>query len=342
MAKYQVHAVRRDTGESTSIEVTAEDEQQATEIAAAQGLDVQTVHLVGDQPAPPPVPEPAMEMDEQAEAGAYDSFPLIPPIDAMLGQARSALSQPAIDALSRLAMLIGLWALVGFAGLMVVIGIVVSIDLGSAEPLGPALAMAVLGLALLYTAAKFGHSGLVLIRSSPSAIASGAFLDAVAVLGLVVGAVVLIGGIVLGIAIGNVNPVWYGLVGSALLLLLASMALNPAMVNCSLCRWTSAGREFLGILEFVTKVVVRMVPVVFGVAIAVGTVLLAIDLIRFLAGDEFARMQRYGTMMFLGGLVLVAAGLPLLVYVVATLHYLCIEIARAILGIPDKLDSMRR
>ncbi len=44
MAKYQVHAVRRDTGQSTSIEVTADSEQQATEIAEAQGLDVQSVH----------------------------------------------------------------------------------------------------------------------------------------------------------------------------------------------------------------------------------------------------------------------------------------------------------
>ncbi len=351
MHRYQVRAIRSQSGQEEMIEVMAASEQEAIQQAAERGLDAQEVRLLEEEAAGAASAAASSAgaggTPEDSEGttdtpGAYDDFPLVKVTDGLLAQARSLLSESLIEWLSRMAMLVGLWAMVGFAGLMLIAGIVVAIDIDSIDPFGISLAKAVLGLALLYTAAKFGHTGVMLIRSSPSSLSGRFFLNSVALIGLVLAVVFLIGGIAIGIREGAITHVWEGLVGAVFLALIAGLALSPALVNCGIQKGASAGREFLGILAFIAKSVLRIVPVIFGAAVSIGTVLLVIELIRYLAADDVDKVDRLVGMMALGVGILVAAALPLLVYLLATLYYLLIELASAILSLPQKLDQLRR
>ena len=355
MHRYQIRAIRRQSGQEEMIEVMAASEQEAIQQAAERGLDAQQVHLLEDEAAvaasaaashpaagPSSPGDTGMSEDPADAPGAYDDFPLVKVTDGLLAQARSLLSESLIEWLSRMAMLVGLWAMVGFAGLMLIAGIVVAIDMDSIDPFGIFLAKAVLGLALLYTAAKFGHTGVMLIRSSPSSLSGRSFLNSVALIGLLLAVVSLIGGIAMGIREDAIEHVWEGLVGAVFLTLIAGLALSPSLVNCGIQKGASAGREFLGILAFIVKSVLRIVPVIFGVAVSIGTLLLVIELIRYLAAGDADKLDRLVGMMGLGVGILMAAALPVLAYLLATLYYLVIDLALAILGLPQKLDQSRR
>lgn len=263
----------------------------------------------------------------------HEKFFLVKLIDSVLDFAKKGLSERFVMESCRWLAFIGMWAMIVFAALVLIFGLIMATNVKAMEPFWAGLVAALLSLALLYTAGKFCNAGSGIIDSTPSEMSSRRFLDCLALLAGVLSIVSLIGGIVTAVNLGTMVPAGIGFLLAAWWAYLTAAALNPALVNCSIRSGASAGQEFLGILSFFLKAMLRIVPIVFGVAAAIGSVLYAINMIRFLAADEFEKGRIFEDLAAMTGFVLMAAALPLVVYLAVLVVYLLIDIARAILRI---------
>ena len=203
---------------------------------------------------------------------------------------------------------------------------------------GGLLLLAPAAILLHYVAALFLDAGASLLRKSPSELSSPAILTFFSlaffsggVLCFFVGLYRLIlGGTFLnfGVCVGI----------TAVLLYACGVALNPATVNVHPGSGLTAGEEALGISMFLLKIPVRMVPFLFGVGSVVGLcaavylLYLVCSQEPYLIIDDAYRIATY---------VLEVALLPLAIYLSFALSSLLVEILRAILRIPARIDALR-
>jgi len=189
---------------------------------------------------------------------------------------------------------------------------------------------AILLVMLQYTADKFLNAGDTLIKSSPSRLSSVAFLDCLALLVEAFGILAVIYAITLRqwsvFIVGG--GVW------AICSAIAYIAINPSLANIKISKDTAAGEEAIGILSFVVKAIVRMVPFAFGVGAIAGSVSLLVASIGLIfkenAAVDFAHVK----------LIVICACLPFASYVLFTVYHLIIDVLRAVLVIPGKLDKL--
>jgi len=187
-------------------------------------------------------------------------------------------------------------------------------------------------LALQYTAHKFIDAGKALVHASPSRMASGAFLDCLALLSTVTGVLVF----VTSLTYDQWNYVWIAIGIWAVCDLISWVALNPPMTNTAISTEATAGEEAIGIVSFFVKTFMRIIPMAYGLGLTIG-------FFSSLSGT-FALLKK-GGLEFEGQTALNAtalyACLPLLSYALFVLYHLTIDILRAILVIPLKLDQLR-
>jgi hypothetical protein len=193
----------------------------------------------------------------------------------------------------------------------------------------------VVGLFVIqYTAHKFLTAGGGLIKNNPTKLASRAFFDCV-------GFIVLIGGVVVlvlhTIALIQGAPFTYFLQGLGMFVfleLVALVAFNFGEANMEIVEDNSAGQEAIGIITFFIKTIMRLIPILFGALVALGTVMLFIEGLR-LFGDAY----KFAWIVIKNGVapqIVDAALLPFLSYIFFALAYLVIDIIRAILSIPEQ------
>lgn len=183
---------------------------------------------------------------------------------------------------------------------------------------------------LQYTAEKFLKAGDALVKSSPSRLSSAAFLDCLALLLEVTGVMAII------YAIAQKQLAFFivGLGTFALCDIFAYIALNPSLVNTSVGEEATAGEEAIGILSFAVKAMVRTVPMVFGIGAIAGAIALVVATISLI----FTRDASGGIQAL--KFIIICSCLPFLSYIVFTLYHLTIDIIRAILVIPSKIDKL--
>jgi len=286
-----------------------------------------------------PIDSGSTDQTEQAQPASgqvsldHQQFFMVRIIDGLMVAVKGLLSQGLVQQSSRWLLFIGLWALVAFAVLAVLFGLILAINVREFGPFGASLATAVLALALLYTAGKFCDAGRTIVDATASEMSSRSFLDCLALLSVVLTLVATVGGIVTGIRAGTMIPVGVGIGTGAGWAFLAAIALNPSLANVTVRSGATAGQECLGILSFFLKAVLRIVPIAFGVAVTVGTVLFAVGMIRYMAAESWDKTVIGMEMAEMGVYILAAAALPLAVYLVVLLKYLLIDLARAILRI---------
>lgn len=188
---------------------------------------------------------------------------------------------------------------------------------------------AALLLILQYTASKFLHAGGSLINSSPSRLASRAFLDCLALLMEIAGILFFLGFLMRG----QLSYLVVGLGAWALCDSIAYIALHPSMANITISEDTPAGEEAIGIMSFLVKAVVRIVPIAFGVGSIIGLVALLIATFSLLFGGtpEGGRAALK--------LIIFCACLPFFSYIFFALYHLTIDVLRAILVLPRKFDE---
>ena len=201
-----------------------------------------------------------------------------------------------------------------------------------------------------FAAIRFLGAADTIIASTPSRISSTAFLDCVGLLVLLGAAAMLLGGIAGAIAARSAVPLIPALISSTALTCFGAVALHPRMVNVVSGEGT-AGEEAIGLISFFFKTGLKLVPLFFVLLSAAGALTLLMSF--FGEGGAFASMAQsivnvvplpitvpYG----LSGsaLILVACLAPIFTYFVFLLQYLVVDVLRAILAVPGKLDSLRR
>lgn len=202
-----------------------------------------------------------------------------------------------------------------------------------------------------YSAQRFLNAGDLLIGTSPTKIASKAFLDCVGLISALGAAAALFGSIYISIESNLLYPIIPGIVVAVLMTYLALLALQPSEVNVTIEAGASAGEEAIAVFSFFAKAWLRLVPILFFVLTVLGVVGIIFsfsDRGREIANEMMASlMLPAGQFSFVGtsagtAVVLLGCFVPVLYYLGFLLSYLIIDLLRAQLSIPGKLDALRK
>jgi uncharacterized protein DUF4339 len=270
-----------------------------------------------------------------------ETLPHLRAVRALLELLRRRLTETALVAADRLALQTGHLAYLVAAAFLVLAFLILGIRGDSAKLvfiglliIGPA------AVVLHFLAVLFLDAGPALLRKSPSELSSSvplaffalAFL-AGAVYCFLVGLYSLFrGGAFLDFAL------WMG--GFLVLLYACALAVNPQTVNVAAGADLTAGEEALGLAMFLVKLPVRLVPFLFGVGSVVGLgAAVFLFFLTFRDQPLYVTAEAYP----IAASVLLALGLlPFAVYVGFSLAFLAVDVLRAILRIPARIDALRQ
>ena len=230
--------------------------------------------------------------------------------------------------------MIGHFGLVVAAGLGFLFALIFSIRTNTFQGFLYGIAWVLLIFVVQYTAHKFSTAGETLIKNNPSQLSSKTFLDCFGFLVLIGGVIILIIHIVQAIQVGSFDLFLLGLGTFIFLEFIALISFNHKEATIDIVEGNSAGQEAIGIITFFIKTFMRLVPIFFGVGVAIGTIILFIDAIG-LFGDNVAVAWMRGNITAMQ--ILWAALLPFFSYILFVLFYLAVDVIRAILSIPGKL-----
>ncbi|MBN1558051.1 MAG: hypothetical protein JW951_07885 [Lentisphaerae bacterium] len=316
----------------------APDETPPAEPAGADGPGAGT-------PPPPQPPhgqpveaalENAWRKTRQAVAAVkFQPRATIHVVQALLDWSRRTFPATLLDRMAVGLVRSGHYGLVAAQVLCILFGLTAAFKLGNwilaLYGIGAALVLVI----LQYTAGRFLNAGDALVHSSPGRLRSPAFLDCLAVLSEAVGIVVFLAYLLLARRLAQWSLIWVGLGGLALFDALAFIALHPSLTNTSVSDQIRAGEEAIGIMSFFVKAAVRIVPIAFGIGTVIGAVGLFFATLSLMrtglidAGRESLRLIGF------------CAALPFVSYVLFAFYHLAIDVLRAILVLPDKLDASR-
>jgi len=227
------------------------------------------------------------------------------------------------------------------SGLALLVGIIGAIRLESFNVFATSLAYAVGFFILQFVAVKFVNAGDKLIENNKTGLASSAFTDSIALLSMIGGAIFFLYYTYIAIKLGILAPFVQGLAVFIFLELVALLSLNPKSITVEIGEETSAGQEAIGILTYFLKILMKMIPILFGLGIIIGTVLMLIHSIG-LFKEGFGRSLAWIRAQADMETVASAALAPLAGYIIFVFMFLFIDVIRAMLSIPKKLDKLAK
>lgn len=212
-----------------------------------------------------------------------------------------------------------------------------------------------------YIALRFFSANASLIRNNPSRIGSAAVLDCLGLVLIVAALAVFI--------VGNYNAIraggWAGctlflitLVATLICLATGGITLNPKLVTIR-TEESSAGEEAIGLASFFIKTTLAVLPLYFALLALMGVVVIVLSL--FTRGDGSSSLDMAIYMLVnsielpfigraqaagsgFGGMAMLALAclLPLFSYIGFLFYYLVLDLMRAVLDVPRKLDRLAR
>lgn len=187
-----------------------------------------------------------------------------------------------------------------------------------------------------YTAWKFLPVLSHIIETTPTKMSSRAFLDSLALVAGIAGVISLIGGLYLWAKTASFDAFCAGIFAFILCEYVLSLCLNPRLLNIEIGEKTSVGEEFLCLVSFFMKGLLKLVPIAFGSGILFGVIDL-IDLV-FSKFEHFSQISDKAS-----GIAEVAvfAVLPVLAYLLFLAYYFVIDLAMAVLSIPTRIGALR-
>jgi hypothetical protein len=268
----------------------------------------------------------------------WDAFTVVRWGDQALAWANRVMTVSRYEALESRVEKIGHYALIAAAALGLIYGIVAAFKWDQLSPFLMGIAwLPCVGVAQ-YAAFKFSSTARGLIRTSGSQLSSQSFLVCLALWSLILGIITLVGFTYMAIRMDSFSSFGMGVGAFVIFELVVWLCLNPVLLNISIIPASTAGEEAIGVLTFFMKTLLRLVPIAFGVGVIVGDVEIIAAIIRLFRGQEYSVMGvASGAWMVLG-----SAALPLIGYVLFVLNYLVLDIIRAILSVPGKLDIIGR
>lgn len=190
---------------------------------------------------------------------------------------------------------------------------------------------------LKYIAQRMASAVHDLVQSSPSRLASPAFLDSAALLFLASGIAAAVNWTIAAIQSDN-----FTLIVPALQVLIicgyaACISLQPKWLNIECPSDATGGEEGVGILSFFVKVPLRFAAVNFGVGAMLSTAGFIIGALVYILGSQMTGLNiATGS-----GIVLIVVALfPLGAYLFGSFSLISLDVASSLLQLPRKLDRM--
>ena len=188
---------------------------------------------------------------------------------------------------------------------------------------------------LNFAADKMLPSLKLLIEGTPVRISSPAFFTVSAVFSGIFGLLVLAASSIIAVQKGDFGSFLYGVLVFVCAEYMMMLMLNPSLLKVEVVRNVSAGEEFIGILSFFMKAMLKLIPLIFAVSMLWGSYQILAML--FTSYINFA--QFYGDVRSLYNTAMMAL-LPLSGYLLFLFYYFAIDLAKALLAIPEKLDKI--
>ena len=284
---------------------------------------------------------PAIALAAAAAAQPATAAPPTPRrhlFDVLLDWLRRRFDQQFIDSTARVFRACGSYGLLAAMVLAAVFAVIMTAEMADAGYLlrgaGGILVLAV----LQYIASKFSDRLDQLGAAAGGRISSATLPDCLALLGLAAAVSALVSAVVLAMAFSNYPIVLFGMTMFLVLGYLAIVALHPAMLGVSIAAEARGSEEAIGVLTFLAKALLRLVPVAFGAGVICGDMLLAYACGQAFFGEkglpfagETAGLARASLWWF--------GVLPLAAYVLFLLFCLLIDLCGAILSRAAKPDE---
>ena len=306
--------------------------------------------LHGGAASPPPAAAPAAQGGASAPAGIATI--LGDNVGRGLVLLSGWLSPSLLQASLRLGGRYGHFAVLAGAALGLILAAVVATRLHSfmvfaTGGIGFVLAVAV----AQFSAQRFMSAGATLIAATPNRLSSKSFLDCAGLFALLGAAGALVGGSVASVQSDSLLPLIPALLTVAWLLYFAMTALHPGEVNVAIAGGTTAGEEAISLLSFFCKVGLKLAPLFFFLLATAGAVFTLLAIFDVGQGASLALVSVLPLPPLFGLLpqnspgqllLLIACLVPVLSYVFFLLAYLALDLMRAVLAVPGKLDELKR
>ena len=262
-------------------------------------------------------------------------------LEKILTSTKDLLNRNVLDFAVRWIFRIGHIGLLAAAALGFLFSLIVAIRLDSFSAFLYGIAWVVLVLVVQYAAHRFAATGDSLIENNPSSLTSKAFLDCLGLLSVIGGLIAFVLGAIRSIQGSGIRFILAGTALFILLELFAIVVFNPETVSTETGGKNSAGQEAIGIIVLFIKGFMRLVPILFGIGIAAGFVLLAIDAFGIF-GSEYRLLAGWKRAIYTGRIIVFSGLAPFLSYIGFVVAYLAVDVVRAILATPEKIEALKR
>lgn len=288
-----------------------------------------------ENPTPPP---PPIENTDQ-ESGKLSFRPdiAVQLIDRLLGLLGKILNVSLFHHLRNFCGSIAHWSVLVFAALVILSALMAAIKMDSFALFAGGIGLLAAIVVLQYIAAKFLYAGTSLIEGTPTGLSSKAFTDCFALVFLLAALGFLFGGIVSAVNANELKLVigLGGVVAFAVFTLLCWLCLQPEITNTKIGKDVSSGEEAIGIISFLIKGLLALIPFITTALVSLGAIALVLFTIlkpQASTWGEHAAADAYGLI----GIQLGVIGLllPLVSVLIFLLLYLLIDVIRSILTIP--------
>lgn len=316
-----------------------------------------TQHTPASEPQPQPSPAPAAPAAKPALASLTDNINSISEmISGFIGKivslATRALTPELVRRVTGWSRVIGNYAVLAGIVLTFIYSIILAVRLNrfSVFVMGVLVALGI--LLAHYVAGRFMASSDKIITGTPGRISSMAVLECFGLLMLLAAMGVLVTGIYATVQSSLAAPLVMAIVAAPLMTLAAAITLNPTTLGIEQGD-ASAGEEAIGLLSFALKIWLKLVVPLFCLLAIAGCVLIVwgffspnaanINVSGFVPGVPLPFIDLFMMKNMAGpSLVLYACMTPIIVYLCFIFFSLALDLARAILAIPAKLDNLKR
>ena len=258
--------------------------------------------------------------------------------DIILDAVRAQFTAQFVDATTKIFVTCGHYCL--YVAMLASFSVALTLGIHT-EPLYPVLlgTGALLILAVLqYAAGRFCVALERLNRTTSAKVFTTVFLDSFAALNIVAGLAVLLSSAVLAVHNDAYPLILAGLVLFVVCEYLAFISLNPQTLSISVVPEARPAEEAIGLFSFLLKAILRLSPVAFGAGVVCGTLWLFYASYQ-LFGDSNVDAARQTALAATCSIICFAA-LPSVAYAFILLSQLFMDVIRAVLSIPGKLDAM--
>ncbi len=273
-----------------------------------------------------------MAENNQTKIKGFDHLFIVEIWGNVLEAVRKVLTPQLLELCTKWLTVFGHYSILAASALSLLIGIIGAIRLESFTFFLMSLGFAVGILVVQYIAHRFLKAGEILIGNNPSSLSSGAFLDSVGLIAMISGILALLYSLYPAIKGPSLEFLIMGVASFVFLEFVALVALNPKTVNLDVIEKTSAGQEAIGIITFFIKKLMRLVPILFGIGLVVGTIILLVHFFGLFGKNLGLASMRFASPR--GDYFnLIAIGLlPFISYIAFVILYLQIDIIKAILS----------